>query len=160
MSDTSADTKPLFRFIVPGLPDVTLALAHVEVLEILPQLEFTPVPFSPAFVIGLGVWHTELVTLVDMAAALWGAALDPNQLRNTRYLIAQSVIHSQRQVIAIPVLQEVGTVEVPAHPHSNPLPEGWRAPLMRAALQVDASTLYLLRLEGLAEPAMSVMLTP
>jgi chemotaxis signal transduction protein len=142
-----------FQFRVPGLPDVTLALAMPEVLEVTALPEVVPVPFSPPAVLGLAEWRGEVVTVIDMAVALKDTKADPlsnpSNGSQPHSVIAQVVSRSQRDVIACPVLPGANAVAIPSQAATAGVPADLCPVGMRAAIALAKKTVVLVNLEGL-----------
>ena len=100
-------------FEVPGLADHELALTLPEVLAVGALAEIQPVPFCPEFVLGLSLWRDQLVTVIDLAAALTGAKADPHHvIVASRYLIGQAIWGDRRDLFAWPIMKGTETVSV------------------------------------------------
>lgn len=100
-------------FEVPGLTDHALALTLPEVLAVGALAEIQPVPFCPVYVLGLSLWRDQLVTVIDLCAALTNSKADPHHLIiASRYLIGQAIWGDRRELFAWPIMRGTDTVSV------------------------------------------------
>src|SRR5689334_4812210 len=93
----------LFCFTVPQLDEHVLALSMPEVLEVTRIDHIAAVPFAPRFVIGLALWRGEIVTMIDLAAALSGSAVSSPAVSG-QHAIMQATIGASSHLIAWPIL--------------------------------------------------------
>lgn len=144
------DKLRLFRFTVPGLPDIALALAMQEVVAVAKFSTVTPAPAFRPLAVGLGEWQGNVATIVDMAAALskqGRAEFTPDPA--SRYLVAQVVLDAQREVVAWPILPGSSTLLAPPRAPQADVPPNLAAELIYAAIILDDQPLILLNLQGL-----------
>jgi chemotaxis signal transduction protein len=141
----------LLCFSTPNLPELQLALTLPEVLEIAPLMALTPVPFAPPFVMGLALWRSEAVTVIDLAAAL--SNIEPLSgpfSVDQQYLIALALIGESLHRIAWPILPGSATSEIPALTQSTSLPATvMNSDLFHAVIRVDGQTTGLVNIEGI-----------
>lgn len=145
--------RQLFRFAVPGLEAVNLALPLTRVTEVTALGTFTPIPFTPAFIHGLVDWRGEVITLINLTRAL-NPQDDTLQKQSTmagqRHLVVRLVVGETVEGVAWPILQEAGTVNAPAQARSAKPPVPLASELARLTVVVGEQPLTLLDLDGLA----------
>ena len=70
-------------------------------------------PFSPGYVLGLSLWRDQLVTVIDLSAALTNSKADPHHvIVASRYLIGQAIWGDRRELFAWPIMRGTDTVSV------------------------------------------------
>lgn len=144
------DSTTLFQFQVPGLPEIDLALALIEVLEISTLPTPTPVPLAPARISGLSQWRGGVITVIDMARALDEKSGGASQGEEAPfYVVAQAANRRSRETIAWTILPGSSIIEPPAQvPVASP-PKHIDSALIRATIQHNSNTLILLNLTPL-----------
>ena len=106
-------TAKLCVFEVPGLKDHGFALTLPEVLAVGALAEIQPVPFCPPYVLGLSLWRDQLVTVIDLAAAMTDTKADPHHvIVASRYLIGQAIWGDRRELFAWSILRGTDTYSV------------------------------------------------
>jgi hypothetical protein len=141
----------LLSFKVPGLPDLALALALQEVLEVTELGSVTEVPFAPHFLMGLSEWRGSVVTVVDMADVLCKSTPPrPASPSGSRQLVARVIADGQADAIAWSILPGASIIAAPSQaPQANVLvpllPEG-----VYAAVTLAGAPHVLLNLAGIA----------
>jgi chemotaxis signal transduction protein len=145
MVTDKSTTARLLCFSIPNLPVLQLALALLEVLEIVPPMEVTHVPFAPPFVMGLSLWRGEPVIVIDLAAALSGGkpSSDPYP-DHQQYLIALTVVGEHPHMIAWPILSGSAARDIPSLIQSAPLPiTAMNSDLFHAAIYLEGQVIGL-----------------
>lgn len=149
--DNSRKSVRLLSFKVPGLPDLALAVALQEVLEVTELGSVTEVPFAPHFLMGLSEWRGSVVTVVDMADVLCKSTPPrPALPSGSRQLVARVIVNEQADAIAWSILPGASIIAAPSQaPQANIpfilLPEG-----VYAAVTLSGVPLVLLNLAGIA----------
>ncbi|MBN1121070.1 MAG: chemotaxis protein CheW [Anaerolineae bacterium] len=140
----------LFQFQVPGLPEIGLAVALIEVLEVSTLPAATPVPLAPAQISGLSQWRDSVITVINMAKALGGDSPDVSENEDAPfYIIAQVVNGRSRETVAWPILPGSNIIEPPAQVPVTSPPNHINPELIRATIQHNTNTLILLNLDPL-----------
>ena len=140
----------LYQFKVPGLPDIDLAVALIEVLEVATLPATTPIPLAPKRLSGLSEWRGNIITVIDMAVALGGSEESKSQPGEAPfYVIAQLVNERSRETVAWPILPGSSIIEPPAQVPVAPPPQSLNPELIRATFQHNTNTLILLNLDPL-----------
>jgi chemotaxis signal transduction protein len=106
-------TAQLCVFRVPRLTDYVFGLTLSEVLAVSVIPEPLPVPFSPSFVLGLSVWRDQLITVVDLAAAMLGKQVGEfSEYSKYRFVIGQTIWGKRPEVFAWPILEGTETYSI------------------------------------------------
>lgn len=149
---TQSASVQLFQFTVPGMPELTLALALPEVLEIASLSQVVPVPFAPPFVLGVHEWRDGIITVIDLAAALQPGTAPPNEPGDdldAHYLVAQVVSDTQRELVAWPVLPGASAISAPSQVPQAEMPAQLPAGGVRASISLADQTVVLIDLPGI-----------
>jgi chemotaxis signal transduction protein len=147
----------LLCFMIPNLPELQLALALPEVLEIAPLMAVTPVPFAPSFVTGLAFWRGDPVTVIDLAAALSGSKPSSDLCSvDQQYLIALALVGEQPHTIAWAMLPGSAVREIPSPAQSIPVATAAiNRDMFHATICVDGQSIGLVNTARLFSPSVA-----
>jgi chemotaxis signal transduction protein len=149
MNTDQINTARLCVFNLPGLDGYDFAVTLPEVLAIGALVEILPVQFSPYYVAGLCLWHDQLVTVINLAAALLGSPTEvQSETGNFRHMIVQTLWGAQREVIAWPVMEGVETRTVPLQDVSLSQQPLWNRALIYSTIHVQGHEYYLMNTTG------------
>jgi chemotaxis signal transduction protein len=138
----------LLVFGVPGLPDLSLALALNEVLGITALVAPTPIPLAPPALLGLSKWHNSPFSVVDLAQLLCGQRAP--WITDPRYLVARVAVNTQLDYVAWPILPGATIYRAAAQsPRAEPS-ELLNPALVRASINAGGHSLILLNLDQLS----------
>lgn len=113
MDGQALSVAKLCVFEAPGLEGTSFALTLPEVLAVGTLADIQPVPFCPACVLGISLWRDQLVTVIDLAAAMLDGKADPDHfITASRYLIGQAIWGDRRELFAWPILRSTDTYSV------------------------------------------------
>ncbi len=141
----------LLSFKVSGLPDLSLAVALQEVLEVTELGAVSEVPFAPHFLLGLSEWRGSVVTVVDMADILCKSTLPrPSLTTGLHQLVARVIVDDQADVMAWSILPGASIVVAPTQAPQASLPVDLLPQGIYAAVTISDAPLVLLNLTGIA----------
>lgn len=142
----------LLSFRVPGLPDLSLAVALQEVLEITELGSVTKVPFAPHLLTGLSEWRGSVVTVVDMADVLYeNTPPRPAPPAGLHQLVAQAIVDDHADAIAWSIMPNASIVNAPSQAPQASIPVDLLPQGVYAAVTLSEAPLVLLNLAGIAE---------
>lgn len=139
----------LLVFTVPGLPNLSLAVAMIEVLESAELIPPTPIPLAPPEVLGLSDWHGNAVAVVDLARLLCDRSV-PLAAGDRRFLVVQAIVNAQLDYVAWPILPGATVYRASAQIPQAEQPDFLNPALVRAPIIADGHSLILLNLDNLA----------
>lgn len=147
---TTQNARQLFRFTVPGLAQVPVLTGLQQILEITDLQHITPVPHTPAFMIGLSEWRGRVVTVLDLNTLLTDqapalAAHEPEQI----YAVGQFSSDRYLDLVAWPILPGSSTITAPPNAPCADLPDRITRPRLVSPLHLDGTITLLLYLEQL-----------
>lgn len=141
----------LLSFRVPGLPNLSLAVALQEVLEVTELGSVAEVPFAPQFLLGLSEWRGSVVTVVDMADVLCKSALPRPALPvGLHQLVAKVIVDAQADAVAWSILPGATVISVPSQAPQASLSIDLFSQCVYTAVTLSGTPLALLNLSGIA----------
>ena len=141
----------LLTFKVPGLPDLSLAVALQEVLEVTELGFVAEVPFAPQFLLGLSEWRGSVVTVVDMADVLCKNTLSrPALPAGLHQLIAKVIVDAQVDAVAWSILPGASVIIAPSQAPQASLSIDLLPQCIYTAVTLSGAPLVLLNLAGVA----------
>ncbi len=147
----------LLSFKTPGLPDLSLAVALQEVLEVAELGSITEIPCAPHVLLGLSEWRDRVVTVVDMANVLCKDTLPrPAPLANWHHLVVRVVIGEQVDAIAWSILPGASIIAAPPQAPQTSVPIDLRPQGIYAAVTLLDTPHVLLNLTGIVGYMMSL----
>lgn len=147
--DSTSSRFDLLVFTVPGLPDLSLAVAVIEVLESTELVPPTPIPLAPPALLGVSEWHGSAVTVVDLARLLCGQSV-PLIAGGWRFLVVQIIVNNQLDCLAWPILPGASIYRASVQIPQAERPDFLNPALVRASIITDNNSLTLLNLDNLA----------
>jgi chemotaxis signal transduction protein len=139
----------LLVFTVPGLPDLSLAVAMIETLESTDLMPSTPVPLAPPAVLGLSNWQGTAVTVVDLAQLLLCDRSVPLAAGDCRFLVVQVIVNGKLDYVAWPILPGATIYRASAQIPQAKQPDFLNPALVRASIVAGDRSLILLNLDQL-----------
>jgi chemotaxis signal transduction protein len=136
-------------FSLPSSGNVGVPVACVE--EILPVSQLHFIPAVPDYILGVMIWHLEIIAVLDIEKLL-RISSQPSDSRTARFLIMrweESVfalkVPSVVDIIAVPVdrIQKI-SVLLQEHPHHN---------FFQGYIKMDKETITMLNLKELVKAA-------
>ena len=143
----------LFQFSVPGLPGNALAVGLLQIVEVTSLSAITPVPFAPECVLGVSTWRGRVIGVIDLSSVLLHLPAVPQTSTPWHYLVAQTILDDQIEIVAWPILSNATTVTVPANMPAAEALAGLDSPAVFATLDLEGKPVALLDIEQLVRQA-------